>query len=180
MELNKKNKLVRAGYRTMENTKEQLLLRPFFDDDMSLLERWLRAEHVKPWYEKPEEWLEEIRERHDEFRFITHLIAEADGKAIGFCQYYDCYYSKEYEDWGMEIPLPGKVYSVDYLIGEREYLRRGYAKAMLTQMIQRLRVLDANAVIVLPDAKNIASNKTLEASGFVWDGDRYWFRLKGV
>ena len=95
MELNKKNKLVRAGYRTMENTKEQLLLRPFFDDDMSLLERWLRAEHVKPWYENPEEWLEEIRERHDEFRFITHLIAEADGKAIGFCQYYDCYYSKD-------------------------------------------------------------------------------------
>ena len=80
----------------------------------------------------------------------------------------------------MEIPLPGKVYSVDYLIGEREYLRRGHAKAMLTQMIQRLRALDANAVIVLPDAKNTASNKTLETSGFVWDGDRYWFRLKGV
>ncbi len=163
----------------MEKITGQLLVRSFFDNDTPLLERWLHTEHVKPWYENPEEWLEEIRERHDEFCFITHLIAEADGKPIGFCQYYDCYHSKEYEDWGMEIPLPGKVYSVDYLIGEREYLRRGYAKAMLAQMMQRLCALGANAVIVLPDAKNTASNKTLEASGFVWDGKRYCYCLRG-
>ena len=31
-----------------------------------------------------------------EFSFITHLIAEINGVQIGFCQFYDCWHSREY------------------------------------------------------------------------------------
>lgn len=156
----------------------QLRLRPFYDNDMALMERWLYRGHIKPWYEHPLDWLKELRERHGAFRFITHMIAEIDGNSIGFCQHYDCYYSRAYEDWGMDIPATGEVFSIDYLIGEPEYLRRGYGKTMIAQMLDRLRTLGAKTVIVLPDKENIASNRALIASGFGWDGERYILRLE--
>ena len=173
-----------AGFRTFhrgfmtQRFPGQLTLRPFFDDDMALMERWLYAGHVKPWYEHPLDWLKELQERRGAFSFITHMIAEIDGRPIGFCQYYDCYHSRQYEDWGMEITMPDEVFSIDYLIGEPENLRRGYAKTMIGLMLDKLRALGAKTVIVLPDNKNTASNRALESSGFTWDGKRYVLRLE--
>ena len=56
-----------------------MILRPLCDEDVPFVENWLRAEHVKPWFESPEAWLFEIDMRDGEFAFITHLIAETDG-----------------------------------------------------------------------------------------------------
>ena len=148
----------------------QLTLRPFFDGDTALMERWLYADHVKPWYEHPGDWLREIADRRAEFRFITHLIAEFEGVPEGFCQYYDCYAARELEDWGMEIPAPGEVFSMDYLIGGAAYLRRGFGRAMVAQMLDRLRALGAKRVIVRPEEANAASRQLLEGCGFAWDG----------
>jgi ribosomal protein S18 acetylase RimI-like enzyme len=156
----------------------KITLRPFCDKDIPLMERWLYADHVKPWYEHPLDWLKELRERDGEFSFITHLIAEIDGEPIGFCQYYNCYHSREYEDWGMEIPAMGEIYSIDYMIGKAEYLRKGHAGSMIVLLLDTLREIGAKAVIVLPDIKNTASNKTLEATGFCWDGERFILRLE--
>lgn len=151
----------------------QLTLRPLFDGDTALLERWLHAGHVKPWYEHPADWLREVAGRRGAFRFITHLIAEVNGAPVGFCQYYDCYDAREYEDWGMENPVPGEAFSIDYLIGEPEYLRRGYARAMVEQLLERLRGIGAKTVVVQPDEANTASRRLLEACGFVFDGNVY-------
>ena len=156
----------------------ELTLRPFFDNDMALMERWLYADHVKPWYEHPLDWLKELRDRHGEFDFITHMIAEFNGEPVGFCQYYDCYHSLEYEDWGMDIPTPGEVFSIDYLVGEPEYLRRGFGKTMIALMLDRLRELGAKTIVVEPDRGNTASNRLLEACGFIHDGARYVKRLE--
>lgn len=151
----------------------ELTLRLFYENDMALMERRLYADHVAPWYEQPLDWIRELRKRYGEFRFVTHMIAEVDGNPIGFCQYYDCYHSREPEDWGIEIPRPGEIYSIDYLIGEKEYLCRGFGKIMISQMLGKLWELGAEKVIVLPDKENSASNCTLEAVGFHWDGERY-------
>jgi RimJ/RimL family protein N-acetyltransferase len=160
-----------------EYSSGKITLRPFADTDMALMERWLYASHVQAWYEHPEEWLMELRERDGEFSFITHIIAEINGRPIGFCQYYDCWHSKEYEDWGIDIPSEGRIFSIDYLVGEPECLRRGFGKAMIALMLERLRGIGADRVLVLPDAKNTASNRALEANGFSWDGERYILQL---
>jgi len=159
-------------------TPNELTLRPFSDDDIALMERWLRADHVRAWYEHPDDWLMELRGRSGEFRFITHMIAEIHGFPIGFCQYYDCWHSKEYEAWDIALPGEARIFSIDYLVGEPEYLRRGYGKAMITHMLAALRRLGAESVIVQPDTKNIASNRVLEACGFRRDGELYMFRLQ--
>lgn len=159
---------------------DTLILRPFFENDMALMRRWLYAEHVKPWYEQPEDWLKELQERHETFSFVTHMIAEINGIPIGFCQYYDCFHSMELEIWDMDFPAAGEVFSIDYLIGEPVSLRQGYAKAIVSQLLEKLRTQGAKTVIVLPDQENTASNRTLQACGFQWDGQRYVLHLRTV
>ena len=76
-----------------KNYPGKVTLRPFFDGDIPLVEKWLRCPHVSRWYENPGAWLREMRERRGEFSFITHFIAEYEGVPFGFCQYYDRYFS---------------------------------------------------------------------------------------
>jgi RimJ/RimL family protein N-acetyltransferase len=141
------------------------------------MERWLYSEHVAPWYERPQDWLGEINNRHSEFSFITHMIAEIDGNPIGFCQYYDCYYSREYENWGIDIAAPGEIYSIDYLIGEPEYLRRGFGKTIICSLLEILKNLGAETIIVSTDENNEASNRSLLTNGFMKSEGYYSLKL---
>ncbi|MCL2671779.1 MAG: acetyltransferase [Clostridiales bacterium] len=149
---------------------------PSSTGDVPLVEAWLRAPHIQPWYEHPESWGTELAERRSEFRFISHWIAEFEGQAIGFCQYYDCYDSKEYEDWGIDIPARNEIYSIDYLIGDPACLRQGCGTAMIRELLQKLRALGAKRIIVAPDEQNAASNRALEKCGFTHNGNRYEYK----
>lgn len=163
----------------VEHFHGKITLRPLYGNDISLMERWLHAEHVAPWYEHPENWLKEIHGRYGEFSFLTHMMAEIDSQPIGFCQYYDCYYSQQYEDWGIDIPVPGKMFSIDYLIGEPEYLRLGFGKETIRLLLGILRNLGVQIVIVQPDEGNEASKRLLLANGFTWNGKYYCLELQG-
>ena len=56
-------------------------LRPFEDDDLPRLRRWLAADHVRPWFEQPEAWMAEVEGRHGEYAWISHFVIEADGNS---------------------------------------------------------------------------------------------------
>ncbi len=98
-----------------------LELRKLEDKDITLVERWLNTPHVKRWYEIPhlgvsiDDWMTERKERHEEYKWLTHLIVVWQGCPIGMCQYYKCADSLE-EDFGTLL-LKG-AYGIDYLIGE--------------------------------------------------------------
>ena len=164
-----------------ENYPHQLTLRPLIDNDIALMERWLYAPHVAKWYKHPDHWLNELRERRGEFSFLTHFIAEFEDVPIGFCQYYDCFYAQQHEVWNDQWHVgdgQGKIFSIDYLIGEPDYLRRGFGKEMIAQMLVMLRNAGAKTVIVEPEKDNTASNRALEANGFIWNGVDYHLELK--
>ena len=156
----------------------ELIQRTLYDNDVSLMEKWLCAEHIAPWYEQPNDWLNEIRNRRDEFSFLSHMIVEIDGKSIGFCQYYDCFDARNIEDWGIPILAAGEVYSIDYLIGEPEYLQRGFGKEIIRQLVEILRNLGAKKVIVQPDSENKASCQSLVANGFIKEDNYYSLELE--
>ena len=163
-----------------ENYPGELTLRPLFDGDITLMERWLLVPHVAAWYKHPDHWLNELQERRGEFAFLTHLIAEFEGVPVGFCQYYDTFFAQEHEVWNDEQDVgirQGEIFSIDYLIGEPAYLRRGFCKEMIRQMLDMLRKAGAKRVIVEPERENIASNGVLEASGFLWNGQDYHLEL---
>jgi len=166
-----------------ENYPSQLTLRPLFDGDIALMERWLYAPHVAEWYKHPDHWLNELNERRGEFSFLTHFITEFEGVPIGFCQYYDCFYAQQHEVWNDQWRVgdgQGEIFSIDYLIGESDYLRRGFGKEMIAKMLDMLRKAGARTVIVEPERDNTASNRALEANGFIWNGADYHLELGDV
>jgi len=155
-------------------------LRSFQDTDIALMERWLYTPHVAKWYKHPDHWLRELRERHGEFSFLTHFVAEHGGIPIGFCQYYDTFFAQEHEVWNDEPDIgekQGEIFSIDYLIGEPEYLRRGFGIEIIRQMLDLLHMTGAKTVIVEPERENAASNRSLEACGFIWNGHDYHLEL---
>jgi len=155
---------------------DELTLRPFFENDIALLKGWLKADHIKPWFEDPEDWIHEIENRHGEFSFIKHFIAEFDGVPLGFCQYYDMFHGQDHEDW-IKTSTPGVTYSMDYLIGETNYLRKGLGQKMIAKTLEKLRNQGAKSVVVRPDDDNANSKRAFEANGFVWNGSDYILNL---
>ncbi len=164
-----------------DNYPEKLILRPLFDNDIALMERWLYMSHVAKWYKYPGHWLRELYERRGEFSFITHFIAELEGIPIGFCQYYDCFFAQQHEVWNDRWRVgdgQGEIYSIDYLIGEPEFLRRGFGREMISQMLYILQRAGVKTVIAEPEKDNAASNGALVANGFVWNGEGYHLELE--
>lgn len=144
-----------------------LKIRILQDSDIPILKTWLNKNHVLKWYNNPDDWLTEVHQRFDKFNFIKHFIVFHENTSIGFCQYYAC--KDAQEDWYGDIPTEGS-YSIDYLIGEEAYLGKGIAKGIITLLEKQIFSLDeAQRIIVSPDASNIASCKTLLASGFTFD-----------
>ena len=150
----------------------QIILRPLWDADIGLLEKWFYMPHIANWYEHPEDWIHEIRNRRGEFIFITHFVAEFDGVALGFCQYYDCYFGQQHEDWYV-VDNPGMMFSIDYLIGEPEYLQKGYGREIVRLLGEMLTELGAKRVVVQPDKENVSSCHVLEANGYIYNGKYY-------
>ena len=153
-----------------------LVLRPFEDRDMPLVESWLRQDHVRPWYQDPNAWLLELRERHGAFSFLRHFIVEAHGSPIGFCQYYACADADE-EDY-RALPREG-TYSIDYLIGDNRFLGRGLGRAIVRTLAETIFSLpDARRIAVKPDPENLASRNALLSAGFIHDGPSDLFLLR--
>jgi L-amino acid N-acyltransferase YncA len=70
------------------------------------------------------------------------------------------------------------VFSLDYLIGEVEYLHRGFGKAILLKLLEKLRETTAKTIIVQPEKENTASCRLLESCGFQYVGDVYILELE--
>lgn len=146
---------------------QQLLLRQFRNEDIALFEKWLYTPHVSKWYHDPLDWIDEIKKRNDEFSFLYHFIVELEGRPIGFCQYYEYCHSKE--EWHGNTEING-TYSIDYLIGETEYLKKGYGSAIIKALIEKIKLHNnAKRIIVQPEQENKASCNTLLSCGFFYD-----------
>ena len=153
-----------------------LILRVFEDGDLQLLDKWLHKEYIKKWFEVPdictiEDWLHEVKNRNDEFRWLSYFIVMSEDCPIGFCTYYKCMDAKEH--WYGEISLDG-VYSMDYLIGEEKYLGKGIGNKMIEELAEMIfSNEEAKKIIVQPDKNNKASCRVLLSNGFVLDKDVY-------
>ena len=146
---------------------DKLQLRQFRNEDVALFEKWLYMPHVAKWYHDPLDWMDEVKQRKDEFSFLHHFIVELEGKPIGFCQYYEYYHSGE--EWHGDTDIDG-TYSIDYLIGDTEYIGMGYGKGIVQLLIQEIKLQsNAKRIIVQPEQENKASCNTLLSCGFFFD-----------
>lgn len=145
-------------------------LRLLDDSDIPLVESWLNKEHVKKWYEVPElgitvaDWILEIRDRKEEFQWITYFIVLWEGCPIGLCLCYKCEDSKD-ENFGT-LPLEGS-YGIDYFIGEESQFGKGLGKKMISLLVDKIFSFpNAQRVTADVDKDNKVSKKVLLACGF--------------
>ena len=140
--------------------KKELTLRTINDNDFSIMEKWLNKEHILKYYLDPSEWLDEIKERDGMFNFLIHFIVIYQDKPIGFCQYYKC--TEDDSEWDGE-----GTYSIDYFIGEDDFLGKGFGKAAVSLLVDKIFSLDdSTKIIVEPDEGNTASERTLLSNDF--------------
>lgn len=142
-------------------------LRQFEDKDIDTFRKWLYLPHVAKWYHEPEDWMDEVKQRKDKYSFVNHFIVEYDIKPIGFCQYYE--YIKGGETWHGDIATDG-TYSIDYLIGESEYLGRKLGTKIINALCELIKKHDnVKRIIVQPESENKASCGVLLSCGFKYD-----------
>ncbi len=155
---------------------DKFRLRALEEGDIVLLANWLKKEHVKKWYEHPEEWLREAKEREGEFSFLNHYIVEIDGAPVGFCQYYDCFAADE--DWYC-AEAPRSMFSIDYMVGEEAYLKRGVGRQIVIALMRKIADIAPGAeIVVQPDGENIASNRLLLSCGFAFDDAKEYYSIR--
>lgn len=144
-----------------------VLLRKLSDEDIPLFKKWLYTPHIAAWYHHPLNWIEEVEKRNAEFSFLQHFIVEIKNRSIGFCQLYEYHHSGE--DWHGNTEVNG-TYSIDYFIGDTDYLGKGYGTEIIKALIEKIKMQNnAKRIIVQPEPKNKASCNTLLSSGFSFD-----------
>ncbi|MDO4275653.1 MAG: GNAT family N-acetyltransferase [Eubacteriales bacterium] len=154
-----------------KDLKEDMIqLRKMEHTDLPVFKKWLYMPHVATWYHDPLDWINEVEEQDGEFCWIHHFIVEYEGRAIGFCQYYACKDSGEL--WEGYTALGGS-YSIDYMIGESDCLRRGFGKMIVADLAGRIALCpDAKRIVVQPEPENKASCGLLLSCGFVFDTEK--------
>lgn len=137
------------------------------------MRKWLKLPHVEKWFHEPQNWIDELDDRFDRFSFITHLIVLDGDNPIGFCQYYPVIDAGE--KWYGRIPLEN-TYSIDYMIGDTDYLSRGLAPKIITLLTEKIfKETNAKRIIVKPEEENLKSRRALAKALYDYDFDNCVF-----
>jgi aminoglycoside 6'-N-acetyltransferase len=141
-------------------------LRPMSETDLGRVGTWLARPHVAHW------WYEDASRPAVRARYLpairgdeaTHLvIAERDGAAIGFAQWYGWDDEPHAAAYGAR---PGEL-GIDYLIGEAGACGQGAGTALVAALVARVRAQCPEAsILTSPEQSNVASCRVLEKNGF--------------
>lgn len=155
-------------------------LRPATIADLDLLRHWDAQPHViesdpnDDW-----EWETELLRTPD---WREQLVAERDGRPIGFVQIIDPA-REETHYWG---EVPENLRAIDIWIGEMENTRKGYGSEMMRLALRRCFADPAvEAVLIDPLATNTAAHRFYERLGFRFterrqfgEDDTFVYRLR--
>ncbi len=139
-----------------------MILRPATPADLETLRHWERQPHVAAAGGSDDgyDWEAELPRR---LAWRELLIAEIDGRAIGFIQIIDPA-EEETHYWG---EVEAGLRAIDIWIGEAADLGRGYGTEMMRLALERCFAARAvTAVLVDPLARNTGAQRFYERLGF--------------
>jgi aminoglycoside 6'-N-acetyltransferase len=136
--------------------------RPLSEDDLPVLQEWLRRDHVARW------WRDDIGESLAEYRAAIegreptdHYMIVVDGRDVGMIQ---TYLVSDYPDWEEVVQVGPGVAGVDILIGEEDLIGQGLGPQILAAFTRG--VVTAAAVIATVEEANRRSWRAFEKAGF--------------
>ena len=136
--------------------------RPLAEDDLPLVEEWLRRDHVARW------WRDDIAESLAEYRAALegreptdHFMIVVDGCAIGMIQ---TYLVSDYPEWEEVVQVGEDVAGIDLMIGEEELIGRGLGPQILSAFACDL--VAAPSIVATVEEPNRRSWRAFEKAGF--------------
>jgi aminoglycoside 6'-N-acetyltransferase len=144
-------------------TSKEIKLRHATPADLSLLQHWDEQPHVNKSDPDGEwDWQTELT-RTPDWREL--LIAELDGRPIGFMQLIDPAL-EETHYWGT---VPENLRAIDIWIGEAEDLGKGYGTVMMRLALERcFNPPNVTAVLIDPLDSNVRAHRFYERLGFTF------------
>jgi aminoglycoside 6'-N-acetyltransferase len=152
-----------------EGDEMMLNLRSATSDDLDLVQHWDEQPHVidsdpnDDWHWEMELALCEIPARGRTPEWREQLIAELDGRPIGFIQIIDLALEESHY-WG---DAPANLRAIDIWIGEATDLGKGYGTKMMQLAIARCFADPAvTAILIDPLASNTRAHRFYERLSF--------------
>ncbi|MEL7120667.1 MAG: GNAT family N-acetyltransferase [Bacteroidota bacterium] len=144
-----------------------IALRPATIHDLDLVKYWDTKQHVID-SDPDDEWNWEIElKRNPEWR--EQLIAELDGKPIGFIQIIDPFL-EETHYWGEVEP---NKRAIDIWVGEEKNLNKGYGTRMMELAIERCFSNESvDGILIDPLKSNVKAQRFYERMGFEFVEER--------
>lgn len=73
------------------------------------------------------------------------------------------------------------TYSVDYLIGEKDYIGKGFGKRLVEALAKKVwECAKARQIVVQPESENDASRRTLGSAGYLYNEKNDVYYMKRV
>lgn len=131
-------------------------------NDLSLLKHWDKQPHVIASGGEDNDWeWESYLPENPSWR--EQLIAELDGRPIGFVQIIEAH-EEETHYWGEVAP---GTYAIDIWIGEASDLNNGYGTVMMRKALARCFAHpEAHSVLIDPLESNVDAHRFYERVGF--------------
>lgn len=136
-------------------------LRPATLNDLALLQRWDEQPHVIE-SDPNDDWNWEVElGRSPQWR--EQLIAEVDGRSIGFVQIIDPALEESHY-WGS---VPANLRAIDIWIGDADDLGKGYGSEIMRLACERcFAPPEVEAILIDPLASNVRAHRFYERLGF--------------
>lgn len=155
----------------MTGLPPMIALRPATPADLQLILHWDEQPHVRDTGGDPEwndwNWEEELGR---DVPWREFLIAELDGRPIGFIQIIDCR-EEDSHYWGDNCPEHSRA--IDIWIGEADELGKGYGTQMMQLAFARCFAHSlCQHILIDPMADNTAAHRFYESLGFKLLGPR--------
>lgn len=146
---------------------EKIKLLLLEDSDLDIFKEWLKQDFIAKLYDHPNQLIKEVQDRNKDDSFIHYFMVMYENKKIGFCQYYEL--NRKIVNWRGNIPLSG-TYSIDYFIGEKEYLNQYFSLKIIEELEGKL-LLEENVerIIICPKDEKFLSCRSLMSYGFFYD-----------
>ncbi len=131
----------------------------------SLVHQWLKQPHISPWFYG--QGLENTRKGIDEFlagsNFTQYWLGLDHEHPFAFL--ITSHVDKPYDELTKWCEKDGKTITLDVLIGDLDYLGKGYAIQVIHQFLLS-QFPDAEAVLIDPEASNLRAIHVYQKAGF--------------